>query len=188
MKGRIDRMSVRDYHKEIVAILDFGSQYTQLIARKVRELKVYCEIFPYNADVEKLKVLEPPGDNPLGRSAERHRGGCARVRPGHIPSWRADPRYLLRHPVDRQGLSGRGPAVGQAGVRPRPYLSGQPGRPSGRHGGRRYHLDEPWRQHHDDASRLHGPRPLGEFSLCGHQERERHHLRRAVPSRGPPYP
>ena len=31
-----------------VLILDFGSQYTQLIARRVRELNIFCEIFPYN--------------------------------------------------------------------------------------------------------------------------------------------
>ena len=36
-----------------VLILDFGSQYTQLIARRVRELNIFCEIFPYN---------NPPGD------------------------------------------------------------------------------------------------------------------------------
>ena len=40
--------------KEIVAILDFGSQYTKLIARRIRELNVYSEIFPYNVDIEIL--------------------------------------------------------------------------------------------------------------------------------------
>ena len=54
-------MNFLDYHKEIVTILDFGSQYTQLIARKVRELEVYCEIFPYNVSLEKIKSLNPVG-------------------------------------------------------------------------------------------------------------------------------
>ena len=39
----------------MVAILDFGSQYTQLIARRVRELKVYCEIYPYSVSEETLR-------------------------------------------------------------------------------------------------------------------------------------
>ena len=50
-----------DYHRETVLILDFGSQYTQLIARKVRELGVYCEIYPYNISIEKIKTFTPKG-------------------------------------------------------------------------------------------------------------------------------
>ena len=42
-----------------VAVLDFGSQTTQLIARAVREAYVYCEIFPYNVDVATLGQFAP---------------------------------------------------------------------------------------------------------------------------------
>lgn len=44
---------------EKVFILDFGSQYTQLIARKVRELKVYCEIQPFSLSAEAIKKAAP---------------------------------------------------------------------------------------------------------------------------------
>ncbi|MCX8110590.1 MAG: glutamine-hydrolyzing GMP synthase, partial [Syntrophorhabdaceae bacterium] len=50
-----------DYHKELIVILDFGSQYTQLIARKVRELGVYCEIYPYNQHIDTIKQLKTKG-------------------------------------------------------------------------------------------------------------------------------
>jgi GMP synthase (glutamine-hydrolysing) len=48
-------------HSEIVLILDFGAQYTQLIARRVRELGVYCEIHPFNIDIERLRKINPIG-------------------------------------------------------------------------------------------------------------------------------
>ncbi len=44
-----------------VAILDFGSQYTQLIARRVREQGVYAEVFPCDAAIEKVNVHQPKG-------------------------------------------------------------------------------------------------------------------------------
>lgn len=44
-----------------ILVLDFGSQYTQLIARRIRESKVYSEIFPFNASTEKIKTFNPRG-------------------------------------------------------------------------------------------------------------------------------
>lgn len=46
---------------EQVVILDFGSQYTQVIARRIREAKVYCSILPYNAKIKEIKALKPKG-------------------------------------------------------------------------------------------------------------------------------
>ena len=44
-----------------ILIIDFGSQYTQLIARRVRELNVYCEIFPFDTNIEKINSFEARG-------------------------------------------------------------------------------------------------------------------------------
>lgn len=46
---------------EIVIVLDFGGQYNQLIARRVRDLGVYSELLPYNTSIEKIKELNPKG-------------------------------------------------------------------------------------------------------------------------------
>ena len=45
----------------MILILDFGSQYTQLIARRIRELKVYCEIHPFDVPLETIERLKPEG-------------------------------------------------------------------------------------------------------------------------------
>ena len=47
--------------KEMIIVLDFGGQYNQLIARRVRECNVYCEVHPYNLPVGKLKEMNPKG-------------------------------------------------------------------------------------------------------------------------------
>jgi GMP synthase (glutamine-hydrolysing) len=45
----------------VVVILDFGSQYTQLIARRVRQCHVYCEIYPFNMPLQTIQLLNPRG-------------------------------------------------------------------------------------------------------------------------------
>ena len=44
-----------------IAILDFGSQYAQIIARRIREVNVYCELFPWDAPQEKILSINPKG-------------------------------------------------------------------------------------------------------------------------------
>jgi len=46
---------------EIIVVLDFGGQYNQLIARRIRDLGVYSELLPYNTSVERLRELQPKG-------------------------------------------------------------------------------------------------------------------------------
>jgi GMP synthase (glutamine-hydrolysing) len=64
----------------MILVLDFGSQYTQLIARRVRESKVYCEIHPFNIDPEKIRQLQPEGIIFSGGPASVYQQGAPRVR------------------------------------------------------------------------------------------------------------
>ncbi len=50
-----------DIHSEKILILDFGSQYTQLIARRVREAHVYCELHPFDLDLTAIRAFAPKG-------------------------------------------------------------------------------------------------------------------------------
>ncbi|MBE6052843.1 MAG: GMP synthase (glutamine-hydrolyzing), partial [Clostridium sartagoforme] len=47
--------------KELVLVIDFGGQYNQLIARRVRECGVYCEVHPHTLSVDKIKEMNPKG-------------------------------------------------------------------------------------------------------------------------------
>ena len=54
-------LSVHSKNIDTILVLDFGSQYTQLIARRVRESNVYSEILPWDIDESKIKLLNPKG-------------------------------------------------------------------------------------------------------------------------------
>ena len=60
----------------MILILDFGSQYTQLIARRVREAHVYCEIHPYNLAPEKIRAMRPQGIILSGGPASLYESGA----------------------------------------------------------------------------------------------------------------
>ena len=67
---------------ETVIILDFGSQYTQLIARRVREAGVYCEILPFNAAPDRIRSRQPRGLILSGGPSSVYDHDAPRLMPG----------------------------------------------------------------------------------------------------------
>ncbi|SHK58730.1 glutamine-hydrolyzing GMP synthase [Tepidibacter formicigenes] len=65
--------------KELVLVIDFGGQYNQLIARRVRECNVYCEIIPYTYSIEKIKEKNPKGIIFTGGPSSVYQEGAPRV-------------------------------------------------------------------------------------------------------------
>jgi GMP synthase (glutamine-hydrolysing) len=70
-----------DIHAQKILILDFGSQYTQLIARRIREAKVYCEIHPYNVGNDFIRSFNPRGIVLSGGPSSVHDRGAPRRLP-----------------------------------------------------------------------------------------------------------
>ena len=66
-------------HQCKILILDFGSQYTRLIARRVREIGVYCEIFPYDVDFKEVLSFAPNGVILSGGPESVHSSSDVRV-------------------------------------------------------------------------------------------------------------
>lgn len=69
-------------NNEIVLVLDFGGQYNQLIARRVREANVYCEVIPYNASIDRIKSYNPKGIIFTGGPASVLDEGAPKCDPG----------------------------------------------------------------------------------------------------------
>jgi len=77
----------------MILVLDFGSQYTQLIARRIREAKIYCEIHPFNVSLEKINALRPEGIILSGGPASVYQDNAPKV-----------PRELFELPVPFFGI------------------------------------------------------------------------------------
>ncbi|WP_312961809.1 glutamine-hydrolyzing GMP synthase, partial [Stutzerimonas nitrititolerans] len=72
-------MATPDIHAHRILILDFGSQYTQLIARRVRELGVYCELHPWDMSEEDIRAFAPRGIILAGGPESVHEEGSPRA-------------------------------------------------------------------------------------------------------------
>ena len=77
----------RPLHREAILIVDFGSQYSRLIARRVRETQVYCEIIPHDATWESVSHLNPKGVILSGGPASVYEPGAPMA-----PAWVYDQR------------------------------------------------------------------------------------------------
>ncbi len=76
-----------------IAVLDFGSQYTQLIARRVREAQVYCELFPWNTPADQALALKPKGFILSGGPASVYESGAPQA-----------PRYVFESKLPVLGI------------------------------------------------------------------------------------
>lgn len=68
-------------NKELVVVIDFGGQYNQLVARRVRECNVYCEIYSYKTDLAKIKAMNPRGIILTGGPSSCYEEGAATCSP-----------------------------------------------------------------------------------------------------------
>ena len=88
MNGQTERWDTRPRPAEVVAILDFGSQYSQLIARRVREAQVYCELVPWNAPPQVLQGMNPAAYILSGGPASVYEASAPTLPPAVLASGR----------------------------------------------------------------------------------------------------
>ena len=105
---------------DTVLVVDFGAQYAQLIARRVREAKVYSEIVPHTMPVEEMLAKKPTAIILSGGPSSVYEAGRAAARPGAVRRPGAGLRHLLRLHGDGRGARRHRGAHRAARVRPHP--------------------------------------------------------------------
>ena len=134
--------------REEVLVLDFGGQYSQLIARRIRECGVFAELLPHDLDVETIRAAQPARAGPLRRARLRLRAGGA-ARSARSCSSSASRCWAsvtgCRRWCSRSAARSRAPRRASSAA-PTLTLAGDGGRLLGRPAGRAAVLDEPPRR------------------------------------------
>ena len=180
------RMPSQDSHDKIL-IVDFGSQVTQLIARRVREERVYCEIVPYQKAAEAFLAIKPKAVILSGGPASVLDKDAPLRAEGALRGGRAGARHLLRRAGDGASARRRGRGRPPPRIRPR-RGAGDRGHAAVRgrleEGREISGLDEPWRPGDPAAEGLPRGWLLAERADRHDRRREAQILRHAIPSRG----
>ncbi len=187
MDAMTPRLPVAEPDQDRVLILDFGSQVTQLIARRVREAGTYCEIWPFTAESARIEAFAPRAVILSGGPASVTAPDSPRVPQRVFEHGPAGAGHLLRPAADVRPARRRGRGERAARVRPRLDRRHRPVRAAGRRlgaGRARAGVDEPWRPRHRAAARLHAGGHQRGCALRGDRRRRAALLRRAVPPRG----
>ena len=127
-----------------IVILDFGGQYTQLIARRVRECRVYSEVLPYNAPVEQIRAIHPMGVILSGGPASVLEEGAPRCDMG---VWELGVPVLgicYGMQLTAHLLGGKVEKASEAGIWPHSRDHGRSGQPAEGYERKLQQLDEPY--------------------------------------------
>ena len=92
-----EAVSAHDSHAERILVLDFGSQTAQLIARRVRDQHVFCQLVRHDLTPERIRELNPKGLILSGGPASVYEPGAPLPDPEIFELGIPDPRHLLRN-------------------------------------------------------------------------------------------
>ena len=118
----------------MILVLDFGSQYTQLIARRIREANVYCEIHPFNFPLDKIDALKPEGIILSGGPASVYQEDAFFANATYLlmPRWDINGGFRYSHNDQRVFTYGVGPGGSQGLAFGERQLSSDPARETAR--------------------------------------------------------